>query len=83
MRKTTIRTVGLFLSLAAANAMAGPGGFFFVMGQGMTADAAESNAIANAAAVCTGEGKALTYSEVIIVQQLGSMWRAKVMAQCS
>ena len=76
-------TVVLFLSLAAVNAMAGPGDFFQVTGQGMTADAAESNAVGNAAAVCAGQGKTLAYSEVIIVQQLGSMWRAKIMAQCS
>lgn len=83
MRKTMIRTVGLFLSLAAANAMAGPGGFFFVIGQGMTPGAAKSDGISKAAAVCTGQGKSLSYSEVITVQQLGSMWRAQVMAQCS
>jgi hypothetical protein len=83
MKRSVTTTVGLFLSLVAVNAMAGPGGFFQVTGQGMTAGAAKSNAVGNAAAVCAGQGKTLAYSEVIIVQQLGSMWRAKILAQCS
>lgn len=82
MKKISISVAGLLLSLATASAMAGPGGFFQVIGQGMTSSAAQANGFAAADAVCAGQGLIVTDAEVVALQQLGGLWRAQILARC-